>query len=336
MKNSLCLSVLAVTCLGLGAASAQPPAMLPPPAPVPSAALPSVPFPGVAAPASSAPPGPGTPLSQAALSDNLAYPRPVGSTGVGGDGPIGGEIYLRTGVSINLGGTGIFGRIYEPGVEVQGGIRSVFFRPDPSTAWTVDVGLSTTWYHNRRDETAILRNFASTTGGNTGATSTTTNSASTGNNTTNTTGNTGNSVGVPSTTTSNVTGSSATTTIIPMFPVTPSNLNQSALRLAIGQEYYFLGDADPADGGLKWRAGWDAGGTLGTQKLDTDEIRHLNGTTGGVLAAIHSDVEMPYGQCIFQAGVRAEYRYTWSNILQSQNDTNLSTLNILLSAGVRF
>ena len=290
MKNSLCLGVLAVTCLGLGTANAQPPAMLPPVGTTPSAPMPSVPF---AAPAAQ-----GMPASQPGISEYLAYPRPTGSTGVGGDGGIGGEVYLRSGISINLGGTGIFGRIYEPGFEVQGGIRSVFFRPDPTVGWTVDVGLSTTWYHNRRDETAVLRNFPSSTGSTAFGTS--------------------------------------TTTIIPNFPVTPSNLNQTSVRVALGQEYYFSGDADPADGDIKWRAGWDAGGTLGTQKLDLDEIRHRTGMTYGGLIALHSDVEMPYGQCILQAGFRAEYRYTGSNILESQNNTDLSTLGLMFSTGVRY
>ena len=43
MKNSLCLGILAVTCLGLGTANAQPPAAI-----SPSTPLPSVPFPASA------------------------------------------------------------------------------------------------------------------------------------------------------------------------------------------------------------------------------------------------------------------------------------------------
>ena len=45
---------------------------------------------------------------------------------------------------------------------------------------------------------------------------------------------------------------------------------------------------------------------------------------------------MPYGQCIFQAGFRAEYRYTASHILGSQNNTDLSTLSLMFTAGVRY
>jgi hypothetical protein len=288
MKNSLCLGVLAVTCLGLGTANAQPPAMLPPAGTAATAPMPSVPF---AAPAAQ-----GMPPSQPGISEYLAYPRPTGSTGVGGDGFIAGEVYLRSGITFNLGGTGVFGRIYEPGFEIQGGVRSVFFQPDPTVGWTIDLGLSTTWYHNRRDEITVLRN-------------------------------------VPST--SSILGQNITT-ILPSLPVTPTNLNQTAFRLALGQEYYLFGDADPADGYLKWRAGWDAGGTLGTEKLNFDEIGHRTGMTYGGLLAIHSDVEMPYGQCIFQAGCRAEYRYTGSNILQSQNNSDLSTLGFMFSAGVRY
>ena len=278
----------------------------------------------------------GAPASQSGINEYLAYPRPTGSTGVGNDGPIGGEFYLRSGAAVNLGGTGIFGRVMDTGFEVQGGVRSIFFRPEPTSAWTVDVGLSTAFYHNRRNETATLRNFASTTGSNTGSTSTTTNSAAAGGNSTNTTGTGSGSTGVGATNTSNVSGGS-TTTIIPLFPVTPTNLNQTSVRLLLGQEYFLLGsDGDPADGFWKWRAGWDAGGALGSSKVDLKEIRHRNDQTGSGIVAVHTDLEIPYGHCLFQAGFRAEYRYTWSDILQPQNNTDLSTLSLMFSTGVRF
>jgi hypothetical protein len=289
MKNSLCLGVLAVTCLGLGAVNAQPPAILAPTNTGPSGVMPSVPFP--------APPGQGAPASQGGINEYLAYPRPTGSTGVGNDGPIGNEVYLRSGATINLGGTGIFGRVMDTGFEVQGGVRSIFFRPEPTTAWTVDVGLSTVFYHNRINESATLRNFRST---------------------------------------STVLGQTVTT-VIPQFPVTPTNLNQTSVRLLLGQEYFLLGsDGDPADGFWKWRAGWDAGGALGTSKVDLKEIRHQNDMVSSAIVAAHTDIEIPYGHCLFQAGFRAEYRYTWSDILQPQNNTDLSTLSLMFSTGVRF
>ena len=297
MKNSLYLSILAVTCLGVGAASAQRPTLLPPVDTNSGMGTPNVlPTTPLTAPAG----GPtataqGMAPSQPGINEYLAYPRPPGA-GLGNSGLIGSEAYFRAGYSANLGGTGIFGRVFDGGYAVQGGVRSIFFRPQPTVGWTVDVGLASVWYHAGRSEKANLRNFPSTT---------------------------------------TVFGQTVTT-IIPSFPVTPTNLNQTSVRLALGQEYYLYGDADPADGDWKWRAGWDAGGILGSSKLNLQEIRHRTGEVYGGLAAIHSDVEMPYGHCILQAGVRLEYDYTTSKILQSQNNTDFSALNLMFTTGFRF
>jgi hypothetical protein len=57
---------------------------------------------------------------------------------------------------------------------------------------------------------------------------------------------------------------------------------------------------------------------------------------GGLFLSLHSDVEVPCGCCIFQAGVRAEYGYIWSDILQRHNDTDLESINLLFNAGLRF
>ena len=294
MKNSLCLGVLAVTCLGLGAANAQSPAMLPPVQTIPTmgspAATPSEPQRGSSAK--------DAPISPGGLNEYLAYPRPAGCCGLGCDGLIGTESYVRSGVSINLGNTGLFGRVFDPGFMVQGGVRSVFFQPTPNMGWTVDVGLSTVWYDANRDEKAIIRNFASRR--------------------------------------TNPVTQQTTTTIIPEFPVTPSSLNQTGVHLMLGQEYYFQGDADPADGNWKWRAGWDAGGEWSSSKLVLKEIRHKTDVIGGALFSVHSDIEIPYGHCIFQAGFRVEYSYTWSDILQAHNDTDLMALNLLFTTGVRY
>ena len=292
MKNSLCLGVLAVTCLGLGTANAQPPTMLPPANVGPIAGaptvMPSVPFP--AAPTQSAPAAP------SGINEYLAYPRPAGCCTPGCDGLIGSEAYVRSGVSVNLGNTGVFGRVLDPGFMVTGGLRSIFFQPSPNVGWTVDVGLSSVWYDAGRDERANIRNFVSNT---------------------------------------TVFGQNVQT-IIPSFAVTPSSVNQTSVHLALGQEYYFAGDADPADGGWKWRAGWDAGGRWGTSKLVLKEIKHKTDVIGGALFGLHSDVEIPYGHCLFQVGVRAEYNYMWSDIIQSQNNTDIMSLNLMLTGGVRF
>src|SRR5262249_59921218 len=55
-------------------------------------------------------------------------------------------------------------------------------------------------------------------------------------------------------------------------------------------------------------------------KMDLREIKHRTDVVGGFFLSAHSDVEIPCGCCIFQAGVRLAYDYIWTDILQSRND----------------
>jgi hypothetical protein len=57
---------------------------------------------------------------------------------------------------------------------------------------------------------------------------------------------------------------------------------------------------------------------------------------GGVWVALHSLLEVPWGCGWFVAGFRAEWGYTWSDILQSLNNSDLQTINLLGSVGYRF
>ena len=56
----------------------------------------------------------------------------------------------------------------------------------------------------------------------------------------------------------------------------------------------------------------------------------------GVFLAVHSDLEIPCGCCIFQAGLRSEYGYTWADILQRQNNSDVQDINLLFNLGLRF
>jgi hypothetical protein len=47
-------------------------------------------------------------------------------------------------------------------------------------------------------------------------------------------------------------------------------------------------------------------------------------------------VEIPCHCCVFTAGIRTEYGYTWCDILQSQNRTDVQDINLLITVGVRF
>jgi hypothetical protein len=65
-------------------------------------------------------------------------------------------------------------------------------------------------------------------------------------------------------------------------------------------------------------------------------LRRRTDTIGSAFLGLHSDVEIPCGCCVFMAGLRAELNYTWSDILQRQNDSNLLDVNLLITCGVRF
>jgi hypothetical protein len=85
-----------------------------------------------------------------------------------------------------------------------------------------------------------------------------------------------------------------------------------------------------------WRVGFDAGGRWGTARLETHQLKHRSDVIGSAFFAAHSDVEVPCGCCIFYYGLRLEYDYTWSDILQLQNKSDLQDLNLLVTTGVRF
>ncbi len=118
------------------------------------------------------------------------------------------------------------------------------------------------------------------------------------------------------------------------FNVIPDGMNQTYLNVSLGQELYLWGSATCE--GTRCRAGWDLGGRYGSCRYDLIGERHRTDTVGGFFVAAHTDIEVPCGCCIVQAGGRVEYGYVWSDVLQSRNYADYQSLNILLTAGLRF
>jgi hypothetical protein len=121
--------------------------------------------------------------------------------------------------------------------------------------------------------------------------------------------------------------------------ITVRDLHRTFANLALGQEWYCWGPANSC--GWKWRTGWDIGGRLGTAKSDivdpTFVFHHLTDTIYGLSFGLHSDLEWPCGGCCtFITGFRAEYDFTWMDILGTPNNSNLMDVNLLLTFGVRF
>ena len=111
-------------------------------------------------------------------------------------------------------------------------------------------------------------------------------------------------------------------------------MNRTYVNAAFGREWYFHHAPDSWIQGC--RIGLSAGGRLGSEKLELNEVMHRNDVIGGMFAALNGDVEIPCGCCTFLAGIRAEWGYNWSDVLQHQNDSDLQDVNILFTAGVRW
>ncbi len=307
MKKQFCLSILALAFIGLGAVHGQESS----PSPVPSV----LPPPGATMPTTVPRVGSNTPIPtpddqqdydgmkypNEGVSSWLAYPRWAGCCGrVGGCGPIDMEAYVRTGGSVAL-PFGLFGATMKPGWDVEGGVRSLFFNPAETAAWTAELGITNMNFNTTTKNTqALILNFKQVTP-------------------------------------SPIPGGTPTTTIIPAFAVTPSGLNTDTLNIALGREWYLCGSAhDCKSTEWKWRVGFDGGGNWGSERLDLVEIQHKTATIGGFFFSIHTDAEIPCGCALFYAGIRVEYGYLYSNILQNQNNTDLQTASGLLTVGLRY
>jgi len=121
--------------------------------------------------------------------------------------------------------------------------------------------------------------------------------------------------------------------------VTVRSLHRTFVNVALGRQWYLTGPTNDCD--WRWRAGVDVGGRYGTLRVDVDEFGRrsffrFNDVIGGLFAALHSDVEVPCGCCSFLGGLRMEFDYTWSDVFQPRNDSDLFSLNILFNLGVRF
>jgi hypothetical protein len=114
--------------------------------------------------------------------------------------------------------------------------------------------------------------------------------------------------------------------------VTIRELNRTFVNVGFGREFYLWAPANQ-DGPMV-RVGADFGGRWGTCNLETFQLRHQTDVIGGIYVAAHSDLEIPCGCCIFQTGIRAEYAYTFSDILKPVAD--VQDFNLLFSIGVRY
>lgn len=228
-------------------------------------------------------------------SEWILYRRPDCCGPVGGHGPIHTELYARSGISFPFGG-GVYGRSLGPGWVAQGGARVLFFNQPMSHAWFLDVSVSNVYNRERIHNTTVPMSFVVPGG-----------------------------VGQPPRRINFGQGG------VP--PVTLRSLNRTFFNFGGGKMWYLNDPNDPTS--WHWRLGFDVGGRYGSGRARFVEVRKTSHPLYGTYAAIQGDVEIPCGRCNFIGGLRTEWDYTWTSILQS-NNANFQEINLLFHFGVRY
>ena len=108
--------------------------------------------------------------------------------------------------------------------------------------------------------------------------------------------------------------------------------NRVAFGLGFGRDWFPWRPAN-ADG-CSWRLGVDGGGRWGSDRVDFDQFGHLSSVCETIYAGAHSDVEFPCGPLIWHVGVRCEWNYTWSTVLQRSSD--IQEISLFFTLGARY
>jgi hypothetical protein len=126
------------------------------------------------------------------------------------------------------------------------------------------------------------------------------------------------------------------TVTLPSLTASVAAYNQTWLSLYGGREWYLRGNADCSNPCWSWRVGLDVGGRWATEKVSFNEIKHRTGVAGGVSVAGYSEVVLPCQCVIYTFGLRTQYDYIFTHILQSQNVNDLQVFTLMITAGLRF
>jgi hypothetical protein len=347
-RTSVCLAALVTALVGAGAAWGQYPAL-------PSTMMSAGTGPGSAGPADatltgSGAPGDGQPtlggppMVGPGLSRWIVGTCPDCCGPVGGNGPIQMEVYLQAGLDFPF-SDGVFGHTLKTGWMIQGGGRTLFFNPEQDAAWVVDLSVSNVHNPGRNPSYEVPLTHILVPTATTSAFSTTPNFAIVDFVPLASLHRLQRQKGLPLSRNPVLLQAASATrgSTIAAEGVSIANLNRDFVTVGFGREWYLFGQAPTylncaergCGGGLSWRVGVDGGGRYGSAKLNLHELRHRTDTIAGMYAAAHTDVEYPCGCCIFQAGIRVEYDYTWMDILQ-RNDADVQDINLLFTVGTRF
>lgn len=218
--------------------------------------------------------------------------------------PIAAEVYLSIGASTPFASSfnkrDVLGRDMVPGVLVQGGVRTLFFNMPATRAWVVDTSISHISNGHSQIEKYPLRVIEF------------------------------NGEIDPAT------GQPAVELIQFGTPTTPAvrirETHRTYANLGIGRDYYWRTSAD--EPGRLLRVGWQTGGRYGTLSQEYNILKHRTDVIGGAFAGVHGEFEYPSRWGMLQLGVRCEYGYTWSDILQRASD--IQEITTMFTLGVRY
>jgi hypothetical protein len=217
--------------------------------------------------------------------------------------PIGAEIYIYSGASMPFGSQLLSDELC-PGFVIGGGLRTMFFNDAMDAAWVIDTGLN--HFVNRARH---ARQFPLKVIDFTGETI---------------------PIGEPNA------GQPEVKLVQYGTPIRPGlfirDTDRTFVNLGAGRDWYLKRSAD--SDGPKWRIGVDAGGRYGTLSQEYDRIKHRTDVIGGFYTGAHHDLELPSKWGILVLGLRCEYSYTWSDILQTASD--LQEINVMLTIGVSY
>lgn len=216
---------------------------------------------------------------------------------VGGGIPVLSEVFIRSGFAIptSSGPGSNLGRVLDLGWDIEGGGKLLFFNPAVDRAWTIWASISNVCNRSRSTDTTF----------------------------TITDQNDFFQIGVNPKTGQPIFGPK---------PVTVQSLNRTFVNLAIGREWYLFGSANTPEN--RWRVGIDTGGRWGSASVRLFEIQHRTDVIGGVFTGIYGDMAIPVGAATLLPGLRVEWDYTWSDILQGAND--VMSFNVLFTLGLLF
>lgn len=233
-----------------------------------------------------------------------------GCTGpVGRNGPLTYEVYALVGASLPVGGSELSATM-KTGVEYGGGARTLWFRNDDSAAWVLDLGITNTYNRGQADRSIIV------------ATPRT-------------------SPVVIDPITGQQTGGER---IFPdgLASYQLRSISRTNFNFGVGRDWWFGGPGTvQMEESSNFRFGADVGGRWGTAhvnlvpRADSNNYQKRSGVIHGTYIGMHMDWDKPMGAWIFFCGLRAEWGYTFTNLVPPLGG-DIHDVNILFTFGARF